>query len=197
MAAADFTSGMHEYLSNLAETRTWPVPPGQEHVLAGAPAPDRAAVAEIIAITGDTRRLTHISGGLLGAVLAGAGTVAAALLVRGQLLDLGTVGLLFPVIVSWLVTAALVLSSEGPVTSAFAELRRATGAPVDPAAPWAPLGVRPLADSEVTWDYIVPLIAATRRRHERTRRALSAAVLTTSAFLAWMVIALMLAALTR
>ena len=101
-----------------------------------------------------------------------------------------------PVLVSWLVTAALVLFSEGPVTNAFAELRRTTGAPVDPSAPWAPLGVEPLADPEVTWDCIVPLIAATRRRHVRARAALSAAVLTTAAFLLWMMLSLAVAALT-
>jgi hypothetical protein len=126
----------------------------------------------------------------------GAAAVGAALLVRGQPLAMGSLGLLLPVLVSWLVTAALVLFSEGPVTSAFAELRRATGAPVDPSAPWAPLGVEPLADSEVTWDYVVPLIAATRRQHARAFRALSAAVLTTAAFLLWTVLSLAVTALT-
>jgi hypothetical protein len=193
--AADFNDYMYEYLSNQGKPGPWPAPPGQERALADPPAFDRAAIAEVIAITGDTRRLTYIAGCLLGAVLAGAATVGAALLVRGQPLSLGMVGLLIPVIVSWLVTAALVLYSEGPVTSAFAELRRVTGAPVDPSAPWVPLGVQTLADLEVTWDYIVPVIAATRRQHERTRRALSAAVLTTAAFLVWMVLSLTVAAL--
>jgi hypothetical protein len=187
---------MHEYLSNQAKPGTWPVPRKQELILADSPAFDRGAVAEVIAITGDTRRLTHISGVLLGAVLVGAATATAALLVRGQPLAIGTVGLLIPVIVGWLVTAGLVLCSDGPVTSAFSELRRATGAPVDPSAPWAPLGLRPLADVEMTWDYIVPLIAATRRQRERTHRALGAAVLTTAAFLVWMVLSLTMAALT-
>jgi hypothetical protein len=186
---------MHESLSGQAGPHTWPAPPGRPPVLADTTARCRAAVAEVIAITGDTRRLTHLSAVLLAVVLVGATTVAAALLVRGQLLAAGTVGLLIPVIVSWLATAALVLCSEGPVAGAFSELRRATGAPVDPAAPWAPLGLRPLADADVTWDYIVPLIAATRSQRERTRRALSAAVLTTAAFLAWMVLSLTMAAL--
>ncbi|HEY1823156.1 MAG TPA: hypothetical protein VGG83_24790 [Trebonia sp.] len=117
------------------------------------------------------------------------------MLVRGQPLALGSLGLLLPVIASWLVAAALVLFSERPVTSAYAELRRATGAPVSPFAPWAPLGVQPLADSEVTWNYVVPLIAATRRQHDRARFALFVAALTTAAFLFWMVLSLALAAL--
>jgi hypothetical protein len=49
----------------------------------------------------------------------------------------------------------------------------------------------------VTWDFVVPLIAATRRQHARARLALSAAVLTTAAFLLWMMLSLAVAALTR
>jgi len=188
---------MHEYPFTPAEPSTWPEPPGRGRALADAQAFDRtAAVADVIAVTGDTRRLTHISAGLLAAVLVGAASLGAALLVRGEPLNLGSLGLLMPVLMSWLVTAALVLFSAGPVTSAFAELRRATGASIDPSAPWVPLGVEPLADSEVTWNYIVPLIAATRRQHARARLALSVAVLTTGAFLLWMVLSLAMAALT-
>jgi hypothetical protein len=188
---------MQEYLFNQAEPSMWPEPPGRGHALTDAQTFDPAvAISDVIAVTGDTRRLTYISAGLLATVLMGAATVGAALLLRGQPLAMGSLGLLMPVLVSWLVTAALVLFSEGPVTSAFAELRRATGAPVDPSAPWAPLGVEPLADPEVTWDCVVPLIAATRRQHARARLALSAAVLTTAAFLLWMMLSLAVAALT-
>jgi hypothetical protein len=186
---------MHECLSSQPGPGTWPAPPGQERVLADTPAFDRTAIADVIAITGGTRRLTRISGGLLGTVLAGAAAVGAALLIRGQPLAVGTLGLLIPVIMSWLVTAVLVLYSEGPVASAFAELRHVTGAAVDPSAPWVPLGVQPLPDSEVTWNYIAPLIAATRRQRERARRALFAAILTTAAFLLWLVLSLTVAAL--
>jgi hypothetical protein len=188
---------MEEYLFNRAEPGMWPHPPGSGHVLADAGASGPAvAISDVIAVTGDTRRLTYISAGLLAAVLMGAATVGAALLLRGQPLAMGSLGLLMPVLAAWLVTAALVLFSEGPLTSAFAELRRATGAPVDPSAPWAPLGVEPLADTAVTRDCIVPLIAATRRQHARARFALSAAVLTTAAFLLWMMLSLAVAALT-
>jgi hypothetical protein len=188
---------MHEYLFPLAEASTWPGSAESERVLADAEAFDRtAAIADVIAVTGDTRRLSHISAGLLAAVLVAAATMGAALLVRGHPLALGSLGLLVPVLVGWLVAAALVLHSEGPVTSAFAVLRRATGAPVNPYAPWVPAGLEPLADSGVTWDYVVPLIAAARRQHERARLALSVAVLTTAAFLLWMVLSLAVAALT-
>jgi hypothetical protein len=188
---------MHEYLFPQAQPSAWPEPPQRERSLADAQAFDpTAAIADVIAVTGDTRRLSHISAGLLAAVLVGAATLGSALLVHGHPLALGALGLLVPVLVSWLTAATLVLYSEGPVTSGFAELRRATGAPANPFAPWVPLGVESLADAEVTWDYVVPLIAAVRRQHERARLALSVAVLTTSAFLLWMVLSLAVAALT-
>jgi hypothetical protein len=81
------------------------------------------------------------------------------------------------------------------MTGAFAQLRRATGAPVDPAAPWRPLGVRPLADSAVTFGHVVPLIAAATRQHARARLAFCAAVITTAVFLLWMVLSLATATL--
>lgn len=181
---------MREWLSSPPAPTTWPDPPYR----GGAVADDRAAhltaVIDVISTTGDTRRLTCLSAGLLVAVLVGAATVAAALLGRGQAVALGSIGLLLPVILSWLVTVVLVLAAERPVTGAFAELRRSTGAPVDPAAPWTPLGVRPLADSAVTFGYVVPLIAAATRQHTRARLALSAAVITTGVFLFWMALSL-------
>lgn len=85
-AATDFTSYMYEYLSRQTGSGTWPAPPGQRRTLADSPVFDHTAIAEVIAITGDTRRLTHVSGGLLCAVLAGAAAVGAALLIRGQLM---------------------------------------------------------------------------------------------------------------
>jgi hypothetical protein len=201
---------MHKNVIPQVELGAWPdcpkkgdpsrktASPGSGGGLAVAQAFDpMAAVADVIAVTGDTRKLTHTSAGLLAAVLFGTAVVAAAIVLRGQPLDYGSLGLLMPVIGSWLAAAALVLFSEGPVTSAFAGLRHATGAPVDPSAPWAPLGVRPLADSEVTWDYVVPLIAATRRRHNRARFALSVAIFTAAAFQLWMLLALTAVALTR
>jgi hypothetical protein len=188
---------MREWLSPSPEPGAWPETPGNGRVLTDNRSCDHVPhVTDVIAVAGDTRRLIHFATGLLAAVLVGAAAVASALLSRGQALTLGSVGLLIPVMLSWLVTAALVLLAEGPVTGAFAELRLRTGAPVDPSAPWSPLGVRPLSDAETTWGFVVPLIAAATRRHARTRLALGAAVVTTTAFLLWMVLSLAAAALT-
>jgi hypothetical protein len=187
---------MHEHLFTQAGTTTWGGPAQPEQAYPGPAAIDcTAALAGVIAATSDTRRLTGISAGLLAAVLAGTAAVSAALVVRGQPPALGSLGLLAPVLLSWLLAAALVLFCEGPVTGAFAELRRLTGAPVDPYAPWGSRGGAPLASSAVDWDYVVPLIAAARRQHERARVALSVAVLTTAGFLLWMVLSLAVAAL--
>ena len=151
------------------------------------------AVAEVIAVIGGTRRLTQVAAGLLAAVLVGAATLGAALTSRGQVLAVGSVALLLPVAVSWLVTAALVLRSEGPVTRALGGLRHVSGAPVDPAAPWSAASLLPFT-AEVDWTCLVSLIAAATHRHARARAALGGAVVTAAAFLAWM--SLSLAAVT-
>jgi hypothetical protein len=188
---------MREWLPSSPDPGAWPESPGRRRALPEERGCDRtAAITRVILVTGDTRRLILISAVLLTADLVGAAIVVSALLGRGRVLALGSVGLLMPVILSWLVTAVLVLLAEGPVSSAFSELRRATGAPVDPSVPWSPLGVRPLADSEVTWDHVVPLIAAATRQHARARLALSAAVFTTAVFLLWMALSLAAATLT-
>jgi hypothetical protein len=182
---------MYGRLPSAPEPLTWPGSAGSVPPLADDSAASRAAaVASIVAVAADTRRLTNASAGLLAGVLVGSATVAAALAARGRQPEIGSMALLAPVIICWLGAAALVLLSEWPVSSALAKLRQASGAPVDLSAPWSPMGVRPLDDSEVTWPYVVPLIAAVALRHARSRRALFAAVLTAAAFLSWMSLSL-------
>lgn len=192
---------MHEWLSSPAEPLTWPELSERGSGDPGLPAADSsadrvAAIAEVIAVAGDTRRLSYVCAGLLAAVLVGIATVGSALAISGRALALGSVVLLLPVLASWLVTALLVLLSEGPVSRALGQLRHVTGAPVDLSAPWIPVGVDPLPDAEVSWYHVVPLIGAATRQHARARIALSAALLTTVAFLAWMALSLAAIALT-
>jgi hypothetical protein len=149
-----------------------------------------AALAGVVTVAGNTRRLTHICTGLLAAVLVGAAAVTAALAVREQPLEIGAAGLLVPVIVSWLAAVILLAVSENPVSRTLGELRWSTGALVDPSAPWSPLGAHAPADAEVTWEYVVALIAAATRQHGRARLALSAAVVTAVLFLLWMMLSL-------
>lgn len=182
---------MHEYLSSPAQPATWPILPTLNSPPAADPAAARTAdIVELITVAGDTRRLGFAAAGLLAAVLVGTAAVGSALAVRGHVLAVGSVAILLPVAVSWLVAAVLVLTAEHPLTAALGELRHATGASVDPSAPWAPVGVRPLADAEVTWGHVVPLIGAANRQHARARLALGAAVFTTAAFALWMTVSL-------
>jgi hypothetical protein len=154
-----------------------------------------SAVSKVIEVTGDSQRLVLCSVGLLAADAIGAATVMSALLARGHVLALGLAGLLLPAVVCWLVTGVLALLSEWPVSCAFGRLRAQTGAPVDPSAPWSPLGVRPLADSALAWDHVVPLIAAATIRQARARRTLTSAIVTTVTFFSWMALSLAVATL--
>ena len=153
------------------------------------------AIANVISVIGGTRRLILISSGMLVGDLVGAGSVASALLTRGYVLALVSVSLLLPVALSWLVAATVVLLAERPIAGALGELRRATGAPVDLSAPWAPLGVRQPPASDLDWSHFARLVAAADRQHTRARLALSASVVTTAAFFLWMSVALAATAL--
>lgn len=171
---------------------TWPQNQLTDNPLAADLAGDHlAALSDVVTATGYTRRLTLISGGLLAAVLVGAATVTSALAVRGQPLMIGASGLLLPVVLSWLTAAVLLAVSESPVSRALGELRWMTGAPVDPSAPWSPLASYPPANAQMTWDYMVALIAAATRQHARARLALSAAIVTAAAFLLWTALSLL------
>jgi hypothetical protein len=187
---------MHEHRA-ASEPGPWPGLPREDRTPAddlawGCP----AAISEITSAIGDTRWLTLISGGLLAADIAGAATIVAELLGHRAAIAVGSVGLLVPVILSWLVTAVLLLLAERPVAGELGELRRATGARVDPSAWWAPLGVLPLSASDLEWSHVVPLIAAVTIRHARARVALSSAIVTTAGLLLWMVISLAIVAVS-
>lgn len=155
-----------------------------------------AAIFEIVTVIGDTRRLALISGVLLAADIAGASAAAIALLARHDLAAVGSIGLLAPVALSWLVAALFLLLAEQPLVGALGELRRATGARVDLAAPWQPLGVLPMPASELAWSNVVPLIAAATIQHARAHRALCSAVVTTAVVLLWMGLSLVIAEVT-
>jgi hypothetical protein len=185
---------MHEHLA-ISETRRWPGPPPGHP----APADDRewsypGAITEITAAIGDTRRLISVSGGLLAADIAGAAALTAALLARPDAVTAGALWLLAPFLVGWLAAAALLLHAERPVAGALGALRQATGAQVDPSAPWRPVGVRQLPASQLDWSHVVPLIGATTIRHARARLALGAAITATAGLLLWVLLALAIAA---
>lgn len=137
---------------------------------------------------GETWWLVLVSGGLLAADVAGAGATVAELLRHRDAIAMGSLGLLVPVMLCWLVAATLVARAEWPVADALGGLRWATGARVDPSAPWLPSGTRLLRDSE--WALVEPLIAAAVTRHMRARIALCAAIVTSAGFLLWIALSL-------
>lgn len=145
---------------------------------------------------GNTQRLGLICGGLLAADLAGAIITVSALLRHGHDVGWTAVILLLPVLAAWLIAALLLVMAEKPATNALARLRYDTGAPGDPSAPWAPLGVPQLADAELGPRHVAPLIGAATLAHARARRALTAAVVATTGFLLWTAISLAIAAVS-
>lgn len=155
-----------------------------------------AAVTGIASLVGDTRRLVLVAGGLLVADIAATPVVVSALLGRGHNVAWGSSALLIPVTGSWLAAAALLVLAQQPVAIALGELRRATGAPTDPSAPWRPLGVRPLADADLGRGHAAPLIGAAAIAHTRARLALAWAVAATTGFLLWTAISLAIAAVS-
>ena len=59
--AANFTVSVYEQRSNQRNPGPWRAPPGWQRTRAGTAESDRAAVAEVIAITGDTHIVTLIA----------------------------------------------------------------------------------------------------------------------------------------
>jgi hypothetical protein len=144
-----------------------------------------ATVPQVASLLSDTRALVLVSGALLTADIVGGAVVMSALLGRKEIAVLSVLGLLLLVLPSWMRASALVVHAEWPVAVAFGELRRATGAPVDPSAPWLPTGAQPMVLPDLGWEQAVSLIAAVNVRHARARLALSWAVITTIGLCVW------------
>lgn len=158
---------------------------------------DRAGdIAEAISAAADTRHLTLISGGLLTADVTGAAIAEYALLGHGHMVTWVSAALLVPAALAWVSAAARVVMAEQPVAGALSELRRETGAPIEPSAPWHSRGFRQLCDEEIEHRHVAPLIGASAIRHDRARTALSAAIIATGAFLLWAVLSISLTAVT-
>jgi hypothetical protein len=194
---ADFTGSMSENQASTPVPSTWPRRARWDDMFEHSQSEDHAAaVAQITSLLGNTRYLILTSTALLAADIAASAVITAALLGRKEISALCPLVLLVLVLLSWLRTSVLVILAERPVASAFGELRRATGAPVNPSVPWRPLGVRPMPCADLGWDQAVLLIAAVTLRHTRARLALSWAVITTAGVCLWMVLSCAIAALT-
>jgi hypothetical protein len=200
---------MREQLASTANFTSWPEPPDPAwddraaHEAAsdrnGHDGPERrhdAAVADITSAMADSRRISFVVGGLLTANITGAAIAVSAFLGHGHQAASWAAVLLVPVMLSWLVAAISMITGEAAIASSLGELRRVTGAPVDLSAPWISLGVRPMAKDGIDWDHVVMLIAAANRYHARARLALSWAVITTVGFFLWLVLSLVIGAVS-
>jgi hypothetical protein len=187
---------MREHCAAASGPAPWPgIPRGGSAPARGQARSTQADIAEVTLAIGRTRWLFLVSGGLLAADIAVAAATALALLSHGGAVAAVSVGLLLPVMLSWLVAAALLLWAERPVADAVGELRWVTGAPVDFSVPCSPLDAGQSSAPEPTWPHVVRLIGAVAVRQGRARLALSSAILATAGFLAWLVLSLTIAAI--
>ncbi len=91
-------------------------------------------------------------------------------------------GLFAIVAACWLRAAALFMLSGAPLGRALGRLRRRTGAPLDPRAPWA--SIPPRTAGRWTWADAHLMVGQARFRYERIQQALNWTIVTGIAFLA-------------
>jgi hypothetical protein len=189
---------MRDHLVSTANFASWSEPPwdnAENNEPSDSQGRCRAAAAsEIISAMSDSRRLSLVSGGLLTADVTGAAVAVSAFLSHGHDVALWAAVLLVPVILSWFIAALLMALGEQAVAGSLGELRRVSGAPVDPSAPWRSLGVAPMADPDIAWEHIVLLIGTATLHHARSRLALRWAIITTVGFFLWLTLSLAIAA---
>jgi hypothetical protein len=160
-----------------------------------APGTDRAAAADdthssaavIGALThllDDTRTGTQLAGGLLAAAAVGIAVTGTAWPLRPGA-TVCCLLLLVAVLLSWVRAAVLLALAGRPVTGTVAELRRRTGAPVQPAAPWVRDGTGQVTEFHLGRRQAQSLIAAASLRQARTQLALRWAMLAAGGFCVW------------
>ncbi|SRR5216683_4656356 len=152
-------------------------------------------LGEMAALLGDTRPSVLIAGGVLAAVTVGAAVEVAALPVplHASLGSVFYLGILAVVIMSLLRSLALLIVAGRPVVDALGELRRHTGAPVNPAVPWTPVQFEHDESSDLGWDQARALLSAANLRNARVHLALTWAGVTVGFFFAWTFVSLLLA----
>jgi hypothetical protein len=141
-------------------------------------------LAEMAALIRDTRVSLTVSGAVAAAVLIGLATESVVLPVTGR--GAGTVAAvaLFAVVALCLLrTLALIVLAGLPLGQALSQQRVASGAPLDPRAPWASIpapgtDLRPWA-----WSRAHLLLSQARFRADRIQAATNWALVTAAAFL--------------
>jgi hypothetical protein len=164
---------------------TLDVPPGTGR----APAADdthssAAVIGALTHLLDDTRTATRLAGGLLTAAAVGVAVTATAWPLRAGATVCCLI-LLVAVLLTWVRAAVLLALAGRPVTGTLAELRRHTGAPVQPAAPWVLGGTGQVTEFHLGRRHAQSLIAAASLRQARTQLALRWAMLAAGGFCVW------------
>lgn len=153
--------------------------------------PDRELAHEVIGdmaeLLNDTRPSMHLGGGILAALSLSIAVVAAfSPAAPGN----GAAGIVIDVllgclILSWLRSAALLVTAGRPILGMLSDHRWKAGAPLNPKARWLSLPPITASPQEWTWVRAHLLLGAARLRMERTQAALNWAFITIGLFAAW------------
>jgi hypothetical protein len=152
----------------------------------------RELLAEMAALIRDTRPYLIVSSAVTAAVLVGLAVEAAVVPVRGPGPGAVAAGVLFAgVALCLLRTLTLIVLAGLPLGQALSQHRVASGAPLDPRAPWA--SVPRLEAPGVTWGWnrAYLLLSQARFRAERIQAATTWALVTAAAFLAFSAVLLL------
>jgi hypothetical protein len=143
-------------------------------------------LAEMAALIRDTRPSLVVSGSVAAAVLIGLSTESVVLPLTGR--GPGTVAAvtLFAVVALCLLrTLTLIVLAGLPLAQALSQQRVASGAPLDPRAPWASIPGPGTDHRSWTWARAHLLLSQARFRADRIQTATTWALVTAAVFLAW------------
>jgi hypothetical protein len=150
------------------------------------------AMAELLR---DSRPALVVSGAATSAVIVGV-AVEEAVLPMNLHAGAGSVvcAAMFAVlVVSVIRTVSLMITASRPLLDELGELRRLSGAQIDPRAPWTPVR-RPTAMSPVLWrERVQAVLAAAHFRSLRVHLALGWAAVAVISFFAWTLATLIVA----
>jgi hypothetical protein len=142
---------------------------------------------EMAELLRDARPGMLVSGIIVAAVTVGAVVEAIAVPINLRA-GAGTViclGLLAVLALCLARTAVLMVVAGRPLMDQLGELRRQTGAPVDPTVPWTPVRTLPLASPAAVWDRAQHVLAAAHFRNARVHLALGWSTAAMIGFCAW------------
>lgn len=153
------------------------------------------ALREMAELLRDTRPGMLVSGVTVAVVSVGATIVEVAAPTNmhagvGTLLSLAMFGML---VLSIIRTAVLMISAGRPGLDELGELRRRTGAPVNPKVPWTPVRRLPETNPTPGWERARAVLAAAHFSNARIHLAQMWATTAIIFFVVWTVVQLLLA----